>query len=163
NDDDGILKESIAYTKTVSLSYDKANFSIDYSLPNFISASNNQYSYRLLGLEDQWITTKNTQATYTIQKAGKYLFEVKGANNDGKWNETPTQLEIIVNPAPWKTAWAYTLYILLFGLALYGLFWIMKANTNLKHKLQLEYVEAKQRKEINAAKLEFFTNISHEF
>lgn len=163
NNDDGILQKSISYTKEITLNYDKANFSIDFSLPNFINADKNHYAYRLIGIDKQWIITKNTQAAYTIQKAGTYIFEIKGANNDGVWNETPTTLKIIVKPAPWKTVWAYSLYALLIGFAIYGLLWIMKANTKLKHKLQLEYVEAEKRKEINAAKLEFFTNVSHEF
>ena len=38
------------------------------------------------------------------------MFEVKGANNDGIWNETPATLNITVKPAPWKSNWAYTLY-----------------------------------------------------
>ncbi|WP_166963816.1 hybrid sensor histidine kinase/response regulator transcription factor [Yeosuana marina] len=163
NSDEGVLKQSIAYTKSVTLSYDRANFSINFSIPNFINSSNNQYSYRLVGLENEWTTTKNTEAAYTIQNAGTYLFEVKGANNDGVWNTTPTTLTIIVKPAPWKSVWAFTMYALLIGLALYGLIWIMKSKAKLKHELQLEHIEAERNKEIHSAKLQFFTNISHEF
>jgi len=163
NNGDGVFKKSIAYTKSLTLSYDKANFSIKFSIPNFINSSNNQYSYRLVGLENQWTTTKNTEAVYTIQNAGTYLFEVKGANNDGIWGTTPTTLKIIVKPAPWKSFWAFVIYALLIGLALYWLIWIIKSKAKLKLELQLEHIETERSKEINAAKLQFFTNISHEF
>lgn len=158
-----ILEKSITYTQQIELNYDKSNFSISYAIPNFISSTNNQYSYRLVGLENQWTTTKNTEAAYTIQNAGTYLFEVKGANNDGIWNTTPTTLKIIVKPAPWKSIWAFFIYALFIGLALYGLFRIIKSKAKLKHELELEQIEAERSKEIHTAKLQFFTNISHEF
>ena len=80
---DDILSKSIWETKKITLDYDMANFSITFAIPNFVNASNNQYSYRLVGLENQWITSSNTEATFTIQNPGTYTFEVKGANNNG--------------------------------------------------------------------------------
>jgi ligand-binding sensor domain-containing protein/signal transduction histidine kinase/DNA-binding response OmpR family regulator len=163
NTEQDILDKSIAYTKSVTLSYDKANFSINFAIPNFINSTNNKYSYRLVGLENNWTNTKNTEAVYTIQKAGTYIFEVRGANNDGVWNKTPTTLEIIVEPAPWKSAWAFLLYLIIIGAGLYWLAWIIKSKEILKKELEFEYLEAEINKENTAAKLQFFTNISHEF
>lgn len=40
---------------------------------------------------------------------------------------------------------------------------ILKSKTKLKHELELEHLEIERTKEINKTKLEFFTNISHEF
>jgi signal transduction histidine kinase/ligand-binding sensor domain-containing protein/DNA-binding response OmpR family regulator len=163
NDDQDILEKSIAYTKSLTLSYDKANISINFAIPNFINSTNNQYAYRLVGLENNWTTTTNTEAVYTIQKPGTYLFEVKGANNDGVWNKTPTSLEIIVEPAPWRSWWAFLFYFLLIGAGFYGLIWIIRSKENLKQELELEYMEGEINKENTLAKLQFFTNISHEF
>ena len=162
-DNNKILQKSINYTREVELGYDKANFSISYAIPNFISSSNNQYKYRLVGLEDTWNLTNNTRANYIIQKPGTYYFEVKGANNDGMWNTKPTTLAIQVNPAPWRSWWAFLIYALLIAAALYGLITIMKSKTRLQHKLDLEKLESENNRKINKAKLEFFTNISHEF
>lgn len=163
NDSAKILAKSIGYTKDITLDYDKANFSISFAIPNYIRSKNNQYSYRLIGLENNWTTTKNSEAIFAIQNPGTYVFEVKGANNDGVWNTTPTTLTVTVNPAPWRSAWAFLLYGLLIGLALYGLIWIIKSKARLKQKLELEYLETKRIEENNRAKLDFFTNISHEF
>ncbi|PQJ77626.1 hybrid sensor histidine kinase/response regulator [Polaribacter glomeratus] len=161
--DTNVLRESNAYTEPVTLRYDEANFSINFSIPNFINSDNNQYSYRLLGLEKQWITTKKTEASYTIQNAGTYVFEVKGANNNGIWNTTPTRIKVIVKPAPWKSYWAYMLYALLIGISIYGLIWIMKSKEKLKNQLQLESIKSEKTKEIHQAKLQLFTNIAHDF
>ncbi|MFW0739360.1 two-component regulator propeller domain-containing protein [Flavobacterium sp. T12S277] len=163
NDTLGILEKSITYTKTITLDYDKANFSIDFAIPNYIRSKNNQYSYRLVGLENNWTTTKSSEAIFAIQNPGTYVFEVRGANNDGVWNKVPTTLTVIVKPAPWRSIWAFLLYGILIGLGIYGLIWIMKSKAALKQKLELEYLETKRIEENNLAKLDFFTNISHEF
>lgn len=163
NDEQGILEKSIIYTKSLTLSHDKANISINFAMPNFINSTNNQYSYRLVGLDNNWTYTTNTEAVYTIQTSGTYVFEVRGANNDGVWNTLPTTLEIIVKPAPWRSLWAFILYFIIIGASLYWLAWIIKSKEILKKELELEYLEAEIDKENTAAKLQFFTNISHEF
>jgi signal transduction histidine kinase/ligand-binding sensor domain-containing protein/DNA-binding response OmpR family regulator len=158
-----ILEKSIAYTKSLTLSYDKANFTINFATPNFINSSNNKYSYRLVGLDNEWTTTSSTFATFTIQNSGTYTFEVKGANNDGVWNEIPTTIEIVVKPAPWKSWWAICIYTMLIWASLYGFVWIVKSKEKLRQELLLEYRESQRSIEENNAKLQFFTNISHEF
>lgn len=163
NDGQDILEKSIIYTKSLTLSHDKANISINFAMPNFINSTNNQYSYRLVGLENNWTNTTNTEAVYTIQTSGTYMFEVRGANNDGVWNTLPTTLEIIVKPAPWRSLWAFILYFIIIGASLYWLAWIIKSKEILKKELELEYLEAEIDKENTVAKLQFFTNISHEF
>ncbi|MHC0442438.1 two-component regulator propeller domain-containing protein [Flavobacterium sp. 3-210] len=163
NDSLGILEKSIGYTKTITLDYDKANFSISFAIPNYIRSKKNQYSYRLTGLENNWTITKNSEANFAIQNPGTYTFEVRGANNDGVWNKNPTTLTVIVNPAPWRSIWAFLLYGIIIGLGLYGLIWIMKSKARLKQKLELEYLETQRIEENNKLKLDFFTNISHEF
>ncbi|WP_299430066.1 hybrid sensor histidine kinase/response regulator transcription factor [uncultured Maribacter sp.] len=162
-EENGVLSQSMPFTKEIILDYDKANFSIDYSIPNFINPESNQYKYRLVGLEDNWVVTNLTRANYTIQKPGEYIFEVKGANNDRLWNSKPTSLVIIVKPAPWLSSWAFLLYALFILIGLLGLYNIIKSKTKLKHKLELEHLENERNQEINDAKLRFFTNISHEF
>ena len=52
---------------------------------------------------------------------GKYIFRVKGSNNDGVWNEAGTSISIIISPPLWKTSWAYISYGFILILFLYGL------------------------------------------
>jgi len=73
----------------------------------------NQYAYQLEGFDKDWnhIGTRR-RASYTNVPHGTYLFRVKGSNNDNVWNETGTKLKITILPPPWKTWWAYTLYVI---------------------------------------------------
>ncbi|AJR04530.1 hybrid sensor histidine kinase/response regulator transcription factor [Siansivirga zeaxanthinifaciens] len=163
NDSHKVLTKAINFTQEVELLHDQSNFSISFSIPSYINSKSNTYKYRLKGLETDWNETPNNEASYTIQKPGDYVFEVKGVNSDGVINETPTTLNISVRPAPWFTWWAYAIYILIVISIIYYLYSISKSRTKLKHELELEHLEAEQIKKINQAKLEFFTNISHEF
>lgn len=163
NDENQLLTNTITYTKEIELSYEQGNFNISFSIPNFINSSSNHYQYRLKGLEKEWTKTSQNSATYTIQNPGYYTFEVKGFNNDGISNSQTTTLRIHVKPAPWRTWWAFMLYGIFIFSSLYYLLKILKSKEALKHQLDLEKLEAEQIKEVNKAKLEFFTNISHEF
>ncbi|GAA4115118.1 two-component regulator propeller domain-containing protein [Aquimarina addita] len=159
-----ILTKNISYIQELTLDHDQASFAINFSIPNFINATNNQYQYRLKGLEDnRWLYTKNTEVNYTIQKSGTYQFEVKGATSDNIWNETPTVLTIHIKPTPWLSTWAFIGYGLGILLVLIGLNQLLKVRRELKYKLELEHLESTRIKEMNQSKLNFFTNISHEF
>ncbi len=163
NGENNILDKTIAYTNDVSLSHEEGNFSLQFAIPNFINPKNNSYKYRLKGLEDEWVFTSDNVASYTIQNSGDYVFEVLGANNNNIWNETPTSINIHVSPAPWRSWWAFLIYTFIIATALYFLKSIQNSKSRLKHELELELLENTKKEENNKAKLEFFTNISHEF
>lgn len=158
-----ILNQNITYTKEITLSYNKANFTIHYAMPNFINTSNNIYKYRLKGLDDQWNITDKTEINYIIQNSGTYMFEVLGANNDEVWNTTPTTLAIYVKPAPWYSLPAFIGYFVVCIIIIYIILRIKQSKVQLKQKLAFEKMESENTRKINQAKLEFFTNISHEF
>ncbi len=154
---------TLPFTKTIDLDYDQGNFSISFALPSYINSSNNSYKYRLKGLENEWNVTATGLAVYTIQKPGDYKFEVMGANGDGIWNPKVTTVQIKVAPAPWRTWWAFVIYGFLILIALHILITILKSKAALKHELDLEHIETERAKEEHKTKLQFFTNISHEF
>ena len=159
----GFLENAVSYTNNIKLSHNQGNFSLSFAIPNFINSSSNSYKYRLKGVDKDWTETSNNKASYTIQNSGTYIFEVKGINSDGFINDYPTKLSIYVAPAPWLTWWAYSLYAMLIMFGLYYLYYVLKSKTKLKHQLELEHIKSEQIKKVNKSKLEFFTNISHEF
>ncbi|MES2826337.1 MAG: two-component regulator propeller domain-containing protein [Pseudomonadota bacterium] len=110
---DGILTESINHTESLQLDYTKSMFVFSFAALNFRDTAKNRYAYKLEGFDKDWLDVGNQRlAKYTNINAGKYVFKVKGSNNDGIWNETGKSVTIIQLPPPWKTWWAYTLYIL---------------------------------------------------
>lgn len=158
-----ITGKTLTNTKQITLNHKQSNFSIHFTSPNFYNSKYTKYKYRLKGLESKWSISNSPLASYTIQKSGNYTFQVTAANTDNTWNQDITTLNIKIKPAPWLTWWAYLLYIIIICSTLYLYISIFKAKSALKHKLELEQVETKKTKELNEKKLEFFTNISHEF
>jgi ligand-binding sensor domain-containing protein/HPt (histidine-containing phosphotransfer) domain-containing protein len=108
---DNILKKTINHTDLVELDYTKSMFALGFSVLNFRDTAKNKYSYKLEGFDKDWLDAGNQRlAKYTNLNAGKYVFKVKGSNNDNVWNEEGRSVTIIQLPPPWKTWWAYTLY-----------------------------------------------------
>ncbi|WP_378187019.1 two-component regulator propeller domain-containing protein [Aquimarina sp. W85] len=157
------LDKSISFMDNIELGYNESSFSLNFAIPKFINTTNNQYAYRLVGLNDNWKFTKNNEVSYTIQKPGTYTFEVKDANNNELQNGNPTTLTITIKAAPWKTPLAYLIYFLITSLILYQIFANLKAKIVLKGKLKSEQIAKSKQEEINRSKLDFFTNISHDF
>ena len=159
----GILDGHISETKEIVLKHNQNVFSVNFAVLNFLIPEKNQYAYRLDGFEHDWNFVSNPQATYTNLNAGTYNLLVKGANNDGIWNDVPTSLTIKVLPPPWKTWWAFTIYAIIILLTVYLLIRFIQVRSKLEHDLQIEHLEKEREREIHELKLNFFTNISHEF
>ncbi|HNG60711.1 MAG TPA: two-component regulator propeller domain-containing protein [Cellvibrionaceae bacterium] len=114
NDSDGLLSQVINQTRELTFDYKKTMFSFGFSALNFRDPDKNQYAYKLEGFDDKWREVGNQRtALYTNISAGNYTFRVRASNNDGVWNETGRAIAIRQLPPPWKTWWAYTIYVLI--------------------------------------------------
>ena len=151
------LSEDITLTKEITLNYKQSSFSFNFAALNFTIPENNEYAYKLDGLDKEWnFVGKEKKSSYTNLDPGEYTFRVKASNNDGLWNEEGAAVKILITPPFWKTAW-FT--ILLLAAASAALYYLYKFKTRLK----LKELEEKKREEIHQVQLQFFTNISHEF
>lgn len=157
------LQQSISYTGSIRLPHDQSTISIDFAALGFSAPEMIAYAYRMVGLEEDWVyLTKNRKAFFTRLKPGKYVFEVKAAAGNGRWNAVPASLVIEIQPPWWATGLAYCVYVLL-GIA--ALVYILRAYhsyTDAKNKRIYEQLEAAKEREIFAAKMDFFTNVAHE-
>ncbi len=158
-----ILSKAIAYTDKLTLNYDQNIFTIQFALPNYIKTDKNVYYYRLAGLDNKWTKTTSTSASFTLQRGGTYVFEVRGENHDGVATDNIRSLTIELRNPPWRTWWAYLLYSAIVIIALYLLIKVYQSRIRLQHQLTIETRESLHQQEVNAQKLQFFTNISHEF
>ncbi len=120
------LSKPIYATDSLTLSYRQNFFSFEFAALHYASPIKNRYKYKMEGWDNDWIKTdfKNRRATYTNLPAGDYTFHVNGGNKDGIWNEKGTSIKVKILPPPWKTWWAYSLYILA-GAAILFLIWYM--------------------------------------
>ena len=108
-----LLTQGIPYTSEVELSYQDRVFSILFAGLHYAAPHKNEYEYRLTGFSDEWQSAgSESQATYTNLDPGKYTFEVRSANSDGLWNQTPETLTIVITPPFWQTGWFRFLLVL---------------------------------------------------
>lgn len=163
NDGTGILQKNISATKSITLSSKQSMFSLDFVVSNYISGNHNTFAYMLKGYDNEWYYSNTLRTvSYSNLPAGTYHFLVKAANCDGKWNETPTELEIVILPVWYKTWWAILLFIIAFisvTIFIFRYFWMRKS---MEAELRMERVDKERQKEMNEMKLRFFINISHE-
>ncbi len=124
DDEEGmpILETGIDAKDAVTLSYKDNVAEFTFAALSYYNSAKNRYAYRLEGYSDNWIQLgTERKATFTNLDGGRYVLRVRGANNDGVWNEEGTALTVVVTPPWWKTTWAYILYGLIFMSVLYML------------------------------------------
>lgn len=164
DDKDSPLDKVISQTKSITLTHEQSVFTIEYVGISHTRPKKNEYAYILEGFDKDWNEGgTNRSATYTNLEPGDYVFKVKSANNDGLWNKEPLSLQIKVLPPWWQTNQAYLVYwLLLFSLVGATVYFYQK-RFKLKQADLLKKDKRKQEKELHERKLQFFTNISHEF
>ncbi|NJB83437.1 hybrid sensor histidine kinase/response regulator transcription factor [Wenyingzhuangia aestuarii] len=160
-----LLQKSIDQTHRIQLNYDQNSISFEFAGIQYSSPQKNLYAYKLSGFENKWNYTNSSMrfATYTNLSPGLYTFSVKSSNGDGIWNDTPRKVVIEITPPFWKTIWAYIVYILIVIILLIAFWKFTLIKTEKKHELELEHIEKEKYEELQQMKMEFFTNISHEF
>ncbi|TYA74392.1 hybrid sensor histidine kinase/response regulator transcription factor [Seonamhaeicola marinus] len=164
NSEESPLTKVISETDSLTLTNSQSVFTIEYTGLNFTRPEKNNYAYYLEGYEDSWnYVGQKRSATYTNLDQGDYIFKLKASNNDGIWNENPLELKIKILPPWWKTNWAITTYILLFLFSIYLLNYLTQSRIKEKEQIRNERLQRHQKDELNKKKIQFFTNISHEF
>lgn len=127
------------------LKYNQNFFSFQFAALNYINTINNQYAYKLEGVDLDWNYSGNQHfAGYTDIKPGHYIFYVKGANNDGKWNTKPVSLQVIISPPWWGTWWFYLLCLLFCCTILYIIY-----RVRIKQLLQLYKLRSSIAKDLH--------------
>lgn len=154
---DKILSQSINHTQTIVLDHTQNMFQISFAALNFRDSIKNNYAYTLQGFDRDWLNVGDQRtAVYTNLNPGTYVFHVKGSNNDDIWNEQGASITIIQLPPPWKTWWAYTLYVLAFFVAI-GVF-----VRSQQRKVNYERLINQRMRNLDAIKETFLANTSHE-
>ena len=148
----------------IKLNHDENFLSFGFAALTYTQAEQNQYAYQLAGVDEDWVPGGNRHlVNYTNLPPGDYSFRVKAANSDGIWNEKGASLRVIIRPPWWATNWAYTLYALLAGGAIWILFRFYTNRIRQRQELEMNRREAEQLKAVDELKTRFFSNITHEF
>ncbi|PCK07806.1 MAG: hypothetical protein COA42_12390 [Alteromonadaceae bacterium] len=159
NSEKSPLKQTITYTKAITLRHDQSVFSFYFSALNYDIPEMNQYAYKMEGFDENWSYVGTRRfATYTNLNPGSYTFLAKASNNEGVWNEQPIVIDIIILPPWWLTWWARIIYFLLlailFALIIY---------TRLQKKAAAGERQVNQKlRDLDRLKDDFLASTSHE-
>lgn len=152
------------YTNKIELPFKYNNFSIEFAALTYKNPELNRYAYRLVNFDRDWQYTDADRrfAYYNNLPSGTYTFQLKATNENGVWSGYIRELTVVVLPPFWATWWAYLVYVVLaLGITLF--FYRMAKNRMLlRNELRLREMEKAKAEELNHAKLQFFTNITHE-
>ncbi|RJP63367.1 MAG: response regulator [Ignavibacteriales bacterium] len=161
---DFYLQEEISFCKEVTLEYHQNVITIEFIALNYLNLEKNQYRYKLEGFDKNWtLPGYKREVTYTNLPPGEYVFKVIASNNDGVWNTQGASLSIIVKPPLWRTKWAYAFYIILLIVLLYYFRKIILHEAKVKRTIEMEELEIQKLQEMDNLKMQFFSNVSHEF
>ena len=139
---------------------DVSVLTIRYATPDFQSSRTGLLRTTLEGNRKSIQNfTFSGESTYTDLPPGKYLFTVSGVGARSQLNR-PLEIEII--PPFYRSVWAYIVY----ALAALALLWfLLRQFEHFRHMRmtrEVEKLQAEQQKELYDAKINFFTNITHE-
>jgi diguanylate cyclase (GGDEF)-like protein len=106
---------------SVQNSADKRGLKVEFAALDYSSPERNRYSYRLVGFDQDWISTDpNVRlANYTNLPPGSYTLELRGSNRDGRWSE-PLRMPVNIEAA-WYQTFGFRTAAVLLGLLLVSL------------------------------------------
>ncbi len=130
-----VLNRSIMYTKKIELTHRQNFFTLKFAALDFFCPAKNQYRYYMEGFNQDWIDLGHKrEVSFNNLNPGKYVFHVRGSNNDGVWNEA--SLQIIIFPPWWRTKWFIVLSSILLAFLMFGF-----------HYLQIRRLRAGKRRQ----------------
>jgi PAS domain S-box-containing protein len=132
---------SLNYIKKVNLPHSLNDLSFEFTSLDYTAPEKNMYKFRLSGYHNDWTYTNSSRrfVSYTNLPPGRYIFTVKGSNNDLLWNEEGRSIEIIISPPFYETKVFLLAILLLFlGALSFLLFYIITRYQNEKLRVEEE-------------------------
>ncbi|KXX66592.1 ATP-binding protein [Flammeovirga sp. SJP92] len=162
--EEAVLSKVLNETEEITLEHDQNSFSFELISLHYENANTYGLRYRLLPKEKNWssTTSNNKIASYNLLPAGEYTFEVQASNSKNEWSES-RKIKINICEAWWKTFWAKVVYLCLFLIGIAIIMVVIIRIKSLSYRLKLENLEKNRLKDLDAARLKLFMNISHEF
>ncbi|WP_158637292.1 hybrid sensor histidine kinase/response regulator transcription factor [Lacibacter cauensis] len=162
--DSVLLNKPFYKTESITLNHKENIFSVEFAALDYHAPDKNEYMYKLEGFNEDWVYAGNKRlVSFTNLQPGTYKLQVKASNSDKRWNPASHELTIKILPPPWKTWWAYSIYIAIFLFLLWLTRYLGLRQEALKNQLTLSKLERQQENKLADFKERLFTNISHEF
>lgn len=158
-----IISKDFNYVDKINLTHNDDFFSTSFVANDFLGKLNISYRYMLEGYQKDWIDLRNTnEINFAGLSPGSYNLKVEASRDYKNWSK-PKSIEIVLTGSPWKSPLAITLYTMAFLLIVSYFVWLNNYKLKLKNKLEISRIDKEKKIELAESKLNFFTNISHEF
>jgi ligand-binding sensor domain-containing protein len=95
----------IEKTNNQIFDFQSNNIQFNFSGISFKSLGNITFKYRLLGLEPDWIVTKNNTVRYSSLPPNNYTFEVTAISKNNLESSNPSLFMFTIKPPFYKTWW----------------------------------------------------------
>ena len=95
----------IEKTNNQIFDFQSNNIQFNFSGISFKSLGNITFKYRLLGLEPDWIETKNNTVRYSSLPPNNYTFEVTAISKNNLESSNPSLFMFTIKPPFYKTWW----------------------------------------------------------
>jgi len=158
------LNGNINHIGQVKLRHNFSTFSLKYVGINFRESNKVKYAIRMDGIDNEWSYVGNSKiANYNNLQPGNYTFRVRTVDKFGELQDNEKKIQIRIVPPWWGTILAKILFVVT-GLSIMLIItFLLVQRTKVRHALEIEKLEKLRIKDVNDAKIKFFTNISHEF
>lgn len=159
-----LLSRHINSTDKIRLNYNQNFITFHFTTLDYWNKQRCKYAYYLENFDKEWIyINKQSFVNLVNVPPGNYKLHIKYTNENGSWNSEIRTVSIIITPPFWTTKFAFAVYILLFILIQAGWIYAMRVRTKRKKVKAIEKIRREHEEELNNYKLQFFTNIAHEF
>ncbi|HSJ67260.1 MAG TPA: two-component regulator propeller domain-containing protein [Anditalea sp.] len=157
------LATSVTNAKSINLDHDQNALSFSFAALGYTAMESWEYAYMMEGFDKKWNTLlQNQEVSYSNLPPGEYRFRVKTLKGIEAGDPSEANLLVTINPPFYLSNLAYFLYAILILTLLYIIFHLYKKRMHAKHQENLNQLENEKEREIYHAKIEFFTNITHE-
>ncbi|MDU1892813.1 MAG: two-component regulator propeller domain-containing protein [Dysgonomonas sp.] len=148
----------------LKLANNESQVTFTFIARDFINNENCEYAYRLLNLSDEWIHNgNNPNIVFTQLPPGKYSLEVKCTNGDRVWGNNIYTVDIDVAFPWWLSQWAFIAYFIIIAIIIYIVQSVIRNRIRLNRQILLEHIEKQHQQKVHESRLNFFTNVAHEF
>lgn len=153
--------KSLLFSNDISLRYDQNNLTFEFSDFLYSQIDEYKYVYQLEGVDNEWRTVKpnSNRISYNNLAPGDYRLTIGTFDQEGKKVQTLLDFPVTIRPP-----WYYSLLAkVLYAILLLGFFlWVINYFRE-RHRTRIERIEKEKSLELSKLKIEFFTNISHDF
>lgn len=156
-------KYDITHTNKKTLKHLQNSFFLEFSALSYPKSNLNEYAIKIDNIDHDWINIgRKTTIAYSNLSHGLYTFRVKAKDSYGIWSAQSDTFEIEILPPPWRTAWAYMVYVCVAALILSAAAFVLIKRTELKKQEEANQALAKLRYEKDIARRNFIADVSHE-